>query len=102
LVSRDIDTNGTFDAGLVAAVDAFVKLWFNCWKYSAVRRLDKTSVVPLFLYRADFKQQIVYPPPPTEISWKPYNCRYAVLNRKNRLTHFLDTLRGTLVELSQK
>ncbi|WP_296109385.1 hypothetical protein [uncultured Alistipes sp.] len=40
--------------------------------------------------------------PPTEISWEPYNCRCAVLNRKNRLTHFLDTLRGTLVELSQK
>lgn len=32
----------------------------------------------------------------------PDNCRWAVLNRKNRLTHFLDTLRGTLVELSQK
>lgn len=32
----------------------------------------------------------------------PDNCRCAVLNRKNRLTHFLDTLRGTLVELSQK
>lgn len=31
----------------------------------------------------------------------PDNCRWAVLNRKNRLTHFLDTLRGTLVELSQ-
>jgi len=62
LVSRDIDANGTIDTGLVVAVDAFVKLWFNCWKYSAVRRLDKTSVVPLFLYRADFKQQIVYPP----------------------------------------
>ena len=61
MVSRDIDTNGTFDAGLVAAVDAFVKLWFNCWKYSAVRRLDKTSVVPLFLYRADFKQWVAYP-----------------------------------------
>ena len=32
----------------------------------------------------------------------PDNCRWAILNRKNRLTHFLDTLRGTLVELSQK
>ena len=32
----------------------------------------------------------------------PDNCRWAVLNRKNRLTHFLDTLWGTLVELSQK
>ena len=32
----------------------------------------------------------------------PDNCRWAVLNRKNRLTHFLDTLRNTLVELSQK
>ena len=32
----------------------------------------------------------------------PDNCRWAVLNRKNRLTHFLDTLRGTLIELSQK
>lgn len=32
----------------------------------------------------------------------PDNCRWAVLNRKNRLTHFLDTLRSTLVELSQK
>lgn len=32
----------------------------------------------------------------------PDNCRWAVLNRKNRLTHFLDTLRGTLVELSQR
>ena len=30
------------------------------------------------------------------------NCRWAVLNRKNRLTHFLDTLRNTLVELSRK
>lgn len=32
----------------------------------------------------------------------PDNCRWAVLNRKNRLTHFLDTLRNTLIELSQK
>ena len=32
----------------------------------------------------------------------PDNCRWAVLNRKNRLTHFLDTLRNTLVELSRK
>ena len=32
----------------------------------------------------------------------PDNCRWAVLNRKNRLTHFLDTLRNTLVELSWK
>ena len=32
----------------------------------------------------------------------PDNCRWAILNRKNRLTHFLDTLRGTLAELSQK
>lgn len=32
----------------------------------------------------------------------PDNCRWAVLNRKNRLTCFLDTLRGMLVELSQK
>ena len=32
----------------------------------------------------------------------PDNCRWAILNRKNRLTHFLDTLRVTLVELSQK
>lgn len=32
----------------------------------------------------------------------PDNCRWAILNRKNRLTHFLDTLRCTLVELSQR
>ena len=32
----------------------------------------------------------------------PDNCRWAILNRKNRLTCFLDTLRGMLVELSQK
>lgn len=32
----------------------------------------------------------------------PDNCRWAILNRKNRLTHFLDMLRSTLVELSQK
>lgn len=32
----------------------------------------------------------------------PDNCRWAILNRKNRLTHFLDMLRNTLVELSQK
>lgn len=32
----------------------------------------------------------------------PDNCRWAVLNRKNRLTHFLDTLRNTLVELSRE
>ena len=32
----------------------------------------------------------------------PDNCRWAILNRKNRLTHFLDTLRVTLAELSQK
>ena len=61
MVSRDIDANGTIDTGLVVAVDAFVKLWFNCWKYSAVRRLDKTSVVPLFLYRADSKRRVAYP-----------------------------------------
>ena len=28
----------------------------------------------------------------------PDNCRWAVLNRKNRLTHFLDTLRDTQIE----
>ena len=32
----------------------------------------------------------------------PDNCRWAVLNRKNRLTHFRDTVRNTLVELSRK
>lgn len=32
----------------------------------------------------------------------PDNCRWAMLNRKNKLTHFLDTLRNTLVELSRK
>lgn len=31
----------------------------------------------------------------------PDNCRWAVLNRKNRLLHFFDTLQGMLVVLSQ-
>lgn len=32
----------------------------------------------------------------------PDNCRWAILNRKNRLTHIHDILRATLIELSQK
>lgn len=32
----------------------------------------------------------------------PDNSRWAILNRKIRLTHFLDILRNTLVDLSQK
>ena len=32
----------------------------------------------------------------------PETCRWAVLNRKNKLTHIIDTLRRTLLELSIK
>lgn len=32
----------------------------------------------------------------------PDNSRWAILNRKNKLTHFLDILRNTLIELSQR
>lgn len=32
----------------------------------------------------------------------PDNCRRAILNRKNKLTYFLDILRHTLIELSQR
>lgn len=32
----------------------------------------------------------------------PETCRWAVLNRKNKLTHIIDTLRRTLLELSVK
>ena len=30
----------------------------------------------------------------------PDNSRWPILNRKNKLTHFLDILRNTLIELS--
>ena len=32
----------------------------------------------------------------------PDNSRWSILNRKNKLTHFLDILRNTLIELSRK
>lgn len=32
----------------------------------------------------------------------PDNCRWAILNRKTKLTHFIDILKNTLIELSRK
>ena len=32
----------------------------------------------------------------------PETCRWAVLNRKNKLTYIIDTMRRTLLELSVK